>query len=556
MAGLVLSFRSKYDGYIYPYWKSKLNQPKMFYEDAVVVGEDFIVLGDGLGGTSGFSGIFSNYQCLKIADKIKSNKFNSQQKLFEAVEEASREGIQELGLSRNLGILAHVATTLVYAKLDGKILRTGVTGDSGYSIYRYDPTERILKLIMRSKETTYKFNAPHNVNPYNPIDSEKTEHEVQEGDIVVMATDGVLDVFSSSFMTAATNYLVKKMLEKQKKDAKPEEYHLDFDYDYDMADFLEAYILNLNQVTRKLQDSVVLKGDKTNKKNVFLKFIESAKQFFKKEKSVDQKIKKNSVQDANMTNQIDALFPQVPANTVMTDRIIDFIYKYEICNVFNPMDSKKIFKLVNAYQSFTHLGIINNPSISQIKQTEPINCFNLSKIEKKTLHHKDSPKWECQNILDLTYPLEPPRKKSQSHHDFKECVRNAIPKLPEGVTAKMIASVFNSRYFARNIALAAKFMSMDQREKIGDFLMKKYYVSSKRKFKFPKNDLEYKIFDWQAKSDDIGIAAAAVLEKTIYDRDEKNNIPTFNQSFETHLKGISTVFNSMKDKYLFRNFII
>ena len=67
VASLSFSFRSQYDGYVMPYWKVKDSYDGLFLEDAVVVTPQTIVLGDGLGGTSGWSGFYSNYQCLKLS---------------------------------------------------------------------------------------------------------------------------------------------------------------------------------------------------------------------------------------------------------------------------------------------------------------------------------------------------------------------------------------------------------------------------------------------------------------------------------------------------------
>ena len=49
-----------------------------------------------------------------------------------------------------------------------------------------------------------------------------------------------------------------------------------------MADFLEAYILNLNQVTHQLQSSVLIEGYEAEKQTGFSKVVETAKKFIKK----------------------------------------------------------------------------------------------------------------------------------------------------------------------------------------------------------------------------------------------------------------------------------
>lgn len=561
LSGLFLSFRSKYDGYIYPSWKRKPTTIKMFYEDSVVTGEDFIVLGDGLGGTRGYSGIFSNHQCLKIANQIESVEFENQDQLFETVKNASLEGMRDLKITERLRDMAEVATTLVYAKLDGNILRTGVTGDSGYSLFRYDSQERIMKLIMRSKEKVHKFNTPYSVNPFSNLEADLNEHTVQEGDILLVASDGVLDVFPSSFLTAATNYLVGKMLEKQKmfeekqkKNSKLEHHHLDFDYEYDMPDFLEAYIQNLNQITMKVQKDILIPGKKTIQKNMLSKIKDATKAFFgllKSKKQIQQQDPENN-NDLEANSEVYA--PSSPLSNGSTNDKLSKIYKYEICNVFNPVsdlfDHNDIFEQVNFKKEFEILGMNNNPKNKRKKHEKSINCLTGAKVDKKTVHHKDVTKWECENINDLTHPIHPTASTIEEHHDFKECVKKAIPSLPEGTTTKMIANIFNSRYFARNIGLAAKFMSADNREKIDDFFLKKYYDEQTKTVIFPKDKIEYDEEDWQAKEDDIGIAAASVIESRIFETKIPESPPVFNESLKKHMRALEYSFSIMNDLLL------
>ena len=235
---------------------------------------------------------------------------------------------------------------------------------------------------------------------------------------------------------------------------------------------------------------------------------------------------------------------------------MEYIYQYEICNVFNPIDNDKIFNHVNSNQKYAHLGKINSPYHKTLNQKESISCFTHSKIEKKTPLHKDSSKWECETIFDLIFPLHPTATKLEDHHKFKKCVRKAIPKLPDGTTPKMIANAFNSRYFARNIALAAKFMSMDDREKAGDFLMKKYFDKNLNLFDFPEGDMSYVKSDWQAKPDDIGIAAAAVLENSKFQKEKQKDIPEFNMTHYAHLNGLNTEFLLILRDFFFKKQII
>lgn len=64
------SFRSQRDGYIYPSWKKKGKFDERFSNDAVVVGNDFMVLCGGIEETKGPSVFFSYSLCLKIAEEL------------------------------------------------------------------------------------------------------------------------------------------------------------------------------------------------------------------------------------------------------------------------------------------------------------------------------------------------------------------------------------------------------------------------------------------------------------------------------------------------------
>ena len=269
---LVFSFRSQYDGYIYPKWKKKGKGKERFYEDAVVVGKNFMVLGDGLGGTEGFSGIYSIHQCLNIAEKLETNTFTTVKEVDVKVKAALKESNKSLGFSHLKNDKRDVGTTLVYMKLEDKKLLTGVIGDSGFSIYRYNKDEGIMKLEHRSKEAVYNFNGPHYVSPDGSNDADKKEYDVLERDIVVVASDGVLDVLPSSFLTAATNYLVGKMIEKKRqqddlKKINPNydfENDLNYDYDFDLTYFLEGYVQNVRELTQKFRDYILERKSNLN----------------------------------------------------------------------------------------------------------------------------------------------------------------------------------------------------------------------------------------------------------------------------------------------------
>ena len=543
---LSFSFRSQYDGYIYPKWKKKDNVSVKFYEDAVVVGQDFIVLGDGVGGAKGLSGVFSIHQCLNIADKLKKFVPTSVDDLTDAVSRASDKAVRELGLPSIYGQMRNVATTLVYIKLQGNKMYSGVVGDSGFSIYRYYKDEGILKLEKRSQERVVDYNTPCSVTPEGVEKPWKDTHEVKKGDVVVVASDGVLDVLPSSFITAATNFLVGKMIEK-KRDNKSLD---DFDYDYDLADFVEGYVQNLSELSIKLKNFIferqtfllkkaIEQAQNLSKELLLLAMTPWFKEQFKvtkpstdqlgvkildpddfdgedpekdssenpdhvkKDKEVND-IKKNSSEQNNLHGKIDDMMKN--------------IYKYEICNIFDPYEDNRSFKTLKKYDDFKNLTHHNLKHKDQFNYKH-LNCFKNKIIEKTTPHHSSPTKWACKNVLDLTYPIHPPEDPNQKQHDFKQCVIEAIPKLPKDTKPEEIAEAFNSRYFARNIALAVKYVTEDPRVKVDDFILKKFFDKEKHEVVFSYEKLiSFRRKNWVAKDDDVSIAAAAITSEDKFDK--------------------------------------
>ena len=250
----VFNFRTQYDGYIYPNWKPKGSKGIKYYEDAVVVGENFIVLGDGLGGAKGPSGVYSIYQCLNVAQMLSNSTATTAKKLYEEVRETAKAATTALELNTVGYPKNDVATTLVYIKLEGTRLLTGVIGDSGFAVFRFDPKARILKLIFLSNENVRGFNSPYNISPKKVDPANEYEIDVQEGDIVMAFSDGLSDVLPTSFIVAAMNFLMKKMIRRVKFEGKP----LDsLDYEYVLGNFVEAYLQNLHEVSMKFLDTIL-----------------------------------------------------------------------------------------------------------------------------------------------------------------------------------------------------------------------------------------------------------------------------------------------------------
>ena len=85
------------------------------------------------------------------------------------------------------------SSTAVLAKLDRNTLKTTNLGDSGYYVLR--PDDDKVAQVFKSKEQQYSFNFPYQCGtgadlPYNAFDN---QHEILENDIIVMASDGMLD---------------------------------------------------------------------------------------------------------------------------------------------------------------------------------------------------------------------------------------------------------------------------------------------------------------------------------------------------------------------------
>ena len=650
---LFFSFRSQYDGYIYPKWKKKNVKAGLFYEDAVVVGKDFMVLGAGVEGTKGLTGFFSHHQCTSIALELETSSPESVQKVIKNVTKVSREAVSQLDLSGIKPEMSDVATTLVYMKLNENKLFTGVVGNSGFSIYRYNPDSKIIELVKRSSEQMCGEDTPCKVTPTTIDPPVENSLDIEEGDIVMAYSDGVSNVLPSSFMTAATNFLVAKMIQKSKVHSMGR-----FDYDYDLGDFVEGYVQNLSELSIKLKNqlgeelyhffifdqskfkdkkakpfnsslSSTLKNTqqidqryfdhlkevyfpqfpnpKTQNLNLnFLTdrlseedtaFFKDLIQFLKKHQNSSRKnsqvqakkqpydkkniskpsihhlqsknssskfikegnieqdsfAKKNddmSVKDTDNKNQS---LPQQGNSKEEIDMSLKKIFRYEICNLLDPTAERKSFTLIAKSKSFKDLAL-HNVKQYDIFNYKPIDCFRNKMIEKTATHHPNTTKWNCKDILDLIYPIHPIE---DNYHSFHECVLKAIPELPDDITPKQIADSFNSRYFARNIALAVKYVVNDPRVIASNLFFKSFTEKGKNDVIFTEEKLRKNRDNWRVKDDDVSIAAAAIKVKSIFD--QSNPDGQINTSFKSDLKLHSSVlkimFNYITDpKY--PNFII
>ena len=252
------SFRSNYDGYIYPSWKEKGEDKYNYFSDAVVVGEDFMVLAGGVEQTKGLSGLFSHSICLNIAAGFENFVPNDIDVVAQKVNDAIDKSKLQLRLAALEGDMRDVATTLVYLKLQGRELFAGTVGNAGFSIFRYNYKENnrrgLIELINMSQEDMKDLYHPNRLT----VDDMKLKvghkYDVKMGDIVMAYSDGVSDVVPPSFITAVTNFLVVKMIDRKKEYGSL--YELDYDYYYDLADFVEGYVQNLDELDLKLDDAL------------------------------------------------------------------------------------------------------------------------------------------------------------------------------------------------------------------------------------------------------------------------------------------------------------
>lgn len=112
------------------------------------------------------------------------------------------------------------SSTCVLAKFDnerGNVIRTTNLGDSGYMLLRPTPAKaEKFEQLFRSKEQQYSFNFPYQcgTGAELPTIAYDTLHEVQDNDIIVMASDGMFDnLYDTDVHDCIKPYLVKDALE-------------------------------------------------------------------------------------------------------------------------------------------------------------------------------------------------------------------------------------------------------------------------------------------------------------------------------------------------------
>lgn len=154
-------------------------------EDAYFLSEDGQVVGvaDGVGGWA-LSGIDSGLYSKSLMAEAKK-----------AVEAAKKAGVQPTRatdiMQKAYDHTKHLvgSSTAVILMAEGQSVKYSNLGDSGFMVIRGD------KVAFRTREQTHAFNTPYQIGTGgdHPTDAEEGRVAVEEGDIIVLGTDGLFD---------------------------------------------------------------------------------------------------------------------------------------------------------------------------------------------------------------------------------------------------------------------------------------------------------------------------------------------------------------------------
>lgn len=155
-------------------------------EDAYVAAHDLMVVADGVGGwaRSGIDpGLFSKQL---VADFFAGFASNNAQDMKELLATSVEN-------NKNIGTCTFCAARFDTTR--DNYLKTINLGDSGYLLVRPNPKTNQLDTLFRTKEQQKGFNFPVQcgTNGDHASTADSFEHEIQDDDILIMASDGVLD---------------------------------------------------------------------------------------------------------------------------------------------------------------------------------------------------------------------------------------------------------------------------------------------------------------------------------------------------------------------------
>ncbi|TNV76749.1 hypothetical protein FGO68_gene3286 [Halteria grandinella] len=161
-------------------------------EDAWILTEELLAVADGVGGWNrkGVNpGIFARELC--------ANVWGDYKQMRQEGKKCSDINIRQLLINAVARTKATGTSTFVMAMMEREeaVLKTLNLGDSGFLIVRQKDSTSDFELVFRSKEQQYRFNYPYQcgTNYGPPTHADVHAHMVQDKDIVILATDGVLD---------------------------------------------------------------------------------------------------------------------------------------------------------------------------------------------------------------------------------------------------------------------------------------------------------------------------------------------------------------------------
>ncbi|KRX01894.1 Protein phosphatase 2C (PP2C)-like domain [Pseudocohnilembus persalinus] len=174
-------------------------------EDAFLISDQIMAVADGVGGWNRYGvdpAFFSRELCKNLETNFNSNKTYYTNHLVQLIQK-SHQKVKYTGSS-----------TLVVASIqdDKPILNTALLGDSGYILFRVE--ENKLNIIYEFSEQQHSFNFPYqlsysrgpNAQSDKASDSILMSHEVQDGDIIVMGSDGLFDNLYLDQISNIANY--------------------------------------------------------------------------------------------------------------------------------------------------------------------------------------------------------------------------------------------------------------------------------------------------------------------------------------------------------------
>jgi len=159
-------------------------------EDAYFVSMDRRVVGvaDGVGGWTGLGvdpSLYSNSLMRCAKDAVDNGK------LIDPIDILTQAYEETKDISGSC--------TACVVSLEGDILDAVNVGDSGFMVLRNG------KIIYRSKEQQYSFNYPYQLgtgSSHTPSDGDATWIDIQDGDIVIVGSDGLFDnLFDQEILT-------------------------------------------------------------------------------------------------------------------------------------------------------------------------------------------------------------------------------------------------------------------------------------------------------------------------------------------------------------------